>query len=71
MKCPSCGEEMVQGHLFASKDGAFSFGETVPGVFENAKNAKGFVKITPVQAGKRIRVPAWCCERCRKILVEY
>ena len=45
MKCPECGKEMREGYLFCSKDGAFSFANEVPGVFENAKNADGFVKI--------------------------
>ena len=48
MKCPECGKEMREGYLFCSKDGAFSFANEVPGVFENAKNADGFVKITGV-----------------------
>ena len=37
---------MRKGYLFSSKDGAFSFANEVPGVFENAKNAEGFVEIT-------------------------
>ena len=40
MKCPECGKEMRDGYLFCSKDGAFSFANKVPGVFENAKNAQ-------------------------------
>ena len=39
MKCSNCGKEMRKGYLFSSKDGAFSFANEVPGVFENAKNA--------------------------------
>ena len=45
MICPKCGKEMKHGYLFASKDGAFSFADKVPGVFENARNAEGFVQI--------------------------
>ena len=41
MNCPKCGKAMREGYLFTSKDGAFSFANTVPGVFENAKNADG------------------------------
>ena len=44
--CPKCGKEMRKGYLFGSKDGAFSFADEVPGSFENAKNADGFVKLT-------------------------
>ena len=40
MKCSKCGKEMRKGYLFSSKDGAFSFANEVPGVFENAKNAE-------------------------------
>ena len=56
MKCPECGKEMREGYLFCSKDGAFSFANEVPGVFENAKNADGFVKITDLKASHRTRV---------------
>ena len=65
MKCPECGKEMREGYLFCSKDGAFSFANEVPGVFENAKNADGFVKITDLKASHRTRVPASICEECR------
>ena len=46
MKCSNCGKEMRKGYLFSSKDGAFSFANEVPGVFENAKNADGFVAVS-------------------------
>ena len=49
---------MREGYLFCSKDGAFSFANEVPGVFENAKNADGFVKITDLKALHRTRVTA-------------
>lgn len=41
MKCPKCGKEMRTGYLFTSKDGAFSFANEVPGVFENAEKIRG------------------------------
>lgn len=50
MNCPKCGKAMREGYLFTSKDGAFSFANTVPGVFENAKNAVGFVGDHAVKA---------------------
>lgn len=71
MKCPECGKEMREGFLFCSKDGAFSFADQVPGVFENAKNAPGFVKITNLRASRRTRVPALLCEACRTVLFRY
>ena len=70
MKCPECGKEMREGYLFCSKDGAFSFANEVPGVFENAKNADGFVKITDLKASHRTRVPASICEECRTVMLE-
>ena len=46
MKCSKCGKEMRKGYLFCSKDVAFSFANEVPGVFQNAKKADGFVEVT-------------------------
>lgn len=71
MKCIKCYKEMTEGYLFSSKDGAFSFAKEVPGVFTNAKNSEGFVKITPVKAGGRVNIKAHCCEECRTLVVEY
>lgn len=71
MKCPICGNEMRTGYLFGSKDGAFSFADKVPGVFENAKKAQGFVEITPLRANHRIRIAANCCEKCRMVAFQY
>ena len=56
MKCSNCGKEMRKGYLFSSKDGAFSFANEVPGVFENAKNADGFVAQTQSQNTNRSRM---------------
>ncbi len=71
MKCPECGEEMRRGFLFCSKDGAFSFADEVPGIFENAKNAKGFVKITELKPSHRTRVEAFICEACKVVEIKY
>ena len=71
MMCPKCGKEMRNGYLFSSKDGAFSFANEVPGVFENAKNADGLVKITDLKASHRTRVPAFICEGCRTVMLKY
>ena len=67
MKCSNCGKEMRKGYLFSSKDGAFSFANEVPGVFENAKNADGFVEITKLKPSHRTRIEAECCEECRML----
>ena len=56
--CPKCGKEMRNGYLFGSKDGAFSFADEVPGAFENAKNADGFVKLTELKVDGRTSVEA-------------
>ena len=71
MMCPKCGKEMRNGYFFSSKDGAFSFASEVPGALENAKHAEGFVKLTGPRIGGRTRVPAWCCETCRMIVLPY
>lgn len=71
MNCPKCGKEMRNGFLFCSKDGAFSFANEVPGIFENAKHAEGFVQITPLKPSHRVRVAAAICEDCRNVLVDY
>ena len=68
MKCPNCGKEMRDG---CSKDGAFSFANEVPGVFENAKNADGFVKITELKPSHRTKIKASICEECRKVVFDY
>lgn len=71
MKCPDCGEEMKKGFLFCSKDGAFSFANEVPGIFQNARKTDGFVQITSIESGHRVRIEAHCCEKCRKLIVDY
>jgi hypothetical protein len=71
MNCPYCGAEMKEGFLYGSKDGAFSFSEEVPGVFTNAKTAKGYIAITGLKAGKRTNIKAAVCEKCRKLIASY
>lgn len=71
MNCPKCGIKMRKGYLFASKDGAFSFADEVPGVFERASKAKGFVEITPLKASRRTNIEAECCEKCRMVAFQY
>lgn len=62
---------MRKGYLFGSKDGAFSFANEVPGSFENAQNADGFVKLTELKVGGRTSVEACCCDACRMIMIQY
>lgn len=71
MICPKCNKEMRNGYLFCTKDGAFSFANDVPGVFENAKNADGFVMITGIKPSHRTRIAASICEDCRKVVFDY
>lgn len=71
MKCPECGREMQNGYLFGSKDGAFSFAKQVPGVFENAKKAENFVKITDTKVGRRTSAEASLCDECRMLIIRY
>ena len=62
---------MRDGYLFSSKDGAFSFANEVPGVFANAKNTEGFVKITDLKPSHRTSVAASICEDCRTVVINY
>lgn len=71
MKCPKCENEMREGFLFSTKDGAFSFADEVPSVIHNASKAPGFVKITPVKPNHRVHVAAYCCTRCRLVQFEF
>ena len=71
VKAEEFEEKMRKGYLFASKDGAFSFAEEVPGVFEKADKAKGFVKITPLKAGHRTNIAVECCDVCHLVMLEY
>jgi len=40
-------------------------------VFENAKNADGFVKITELKPSHRTHIKAAICEACRKVVLDY
>lgn len=71
MNCPYCNKEMKEGYLFSSKDGAFSFADEVPGVFTNAKKAKGFIEITKLEASHRVQMNGFVCEDCRKVICDY
>ena len=71
MHCPNCNQEMRKGFLFTSKDGAFSFANTVPGILHNAKHTEGFVEITPLKASHRVNIEAYCCEACRLVQFNY
>ena len=61
MNCPECGASMEQGWLFASKDG----------VFENARNAEGFVQITEPKLGCRTSVETWHCAGCKVVAFKH
>lgn len=52
-------------------NGAFSFANEVPGVFENAKNSDGFVEITKLKPSHRTQIEAECCEECRMLVIRY
>ena len=71
MKCSNCGGEMREGYLFSTKDGAFSFANEVPGAFTNARKADGFVQITSLEAGKRVKLHGFICEDCRQLQIDY
>lgn len=71
MICPKCGNEMDNGFVVSTKDGALSFANEVPGIFENAKKTDGYVKLTGQQIGHRTNVKACCCDACRMIIIPY
>ena len=71
MNCPICNQEMRKGYLFTTKDGAFSFANEVPGMLKNAKTEEGFIEITPIKAGSRVHIEAYCCEACRLVQFRY
>lgn len=71
MNCPKCNKEMKKGFLFTTKDGAFSFADSVPSMLRNAKSTEGFIEITPVKAKRRVNVEAYCCESCRLVQFHY
>ena len=71
MTCPNRNNVMRKGFLFASKDGAFSFADEVPGMLHNAKKAEGYIEITPFEPNRRVSIDAYCCEACRIIQFTY
>ncbi len=71
MNYPNCGKEMKEGYLFTTKDGAFSFADEVPRMMKSAKDLAGFIEITPMELGHRVRIEACCCEACRLVQFRY
>lgn len=47
------------------------FANEVPGVFEKADKADGFVEITSLKPGHRTSIAAECCEECRMLVIGY
>ena len=43
----------------------------VPGVFEKADKADGFIEITSLKPGHRTSISAECCEECRVLVIGY
>lgn len=69
MKCETCSNVLEEGYVFSSKDGALSYALKVPGVFENAKEAEGFIRITSGVFGKRSATKAYYCKTCHKFII--
>ena len=70
-KCHKCVQELEQGYIFSTKDGALSFADEVPSSFENARHAPGFVELTTPKVGGRTALPADICRECRQIVIAY
>ena len=43
----------------------------MPGVFEKADKADGFIEITSLKPGHRTSIAAECCEECRMLVIRY
>ena len=43
----------------------------MPGVFEKADKADGFIEITSLKPGHRTSISAECCEECRILVIGY
>ena len=71
MKCPKCGNEMKEGYLFGTKDGALSFANTVPSAFENVKKVKGFIEIKPLKVGGRTSIKEGTWHQVKNIYNSY
>lgn len=71
LTCPVCGNELEEGFLFSTKDGAFSFAKDVPSTFVNAKKMPGFTEITAPKVGGRTSLPARICRTCKTITIDY
>ena len=56
--------------VFIQKYGKDRLNE-VPGVFEKADKADGFVEITSLKPGHRTSIAAECCEECRMLVIGY
>lgn len=69
MKCETCLNLLEEGYLFSSKDGALSYALKIPGVFENAKETKGYIQVTTGVLGKRSAIKAYYCKTCHKFII--
>lgn len=68
MKCPYCGDEMVDGYLISSRDITFSTDD--PERFFRMKKRNDL----ELSTGSGISIPhcAAChCSRCKKIVIDY
>lgn len=68
MKCPYCGEEMVDGYLISSTDISFSTDD--PEQFFRIKKRNDL----ELSTGSGLSIPhcAAChCSRCKKLVIDY
>lgn len=68
MKCPYCGEEMVDGYLISSTDISFSTDD--PERFFRIKKRNDL----ELSTGSGLSIPhcAAChCSRCKKLVIDY
>ena len=71
MKCPYCDEEMVQGEIFGSRPILFGKGEKKGKVSFFSKMLLDGDIVLIDQMSWSNSYPAFTCEKCKKIVIEY
>ncbi len=68
MKCPYCGEEMIDGFLISSRDITFS-NDDPNRTFRIKK--RNDLELTKGSGGSIPHCAACHCSRCKKIVIDY
>lgn len=68
MKCPYCGGEMIKGYVASSRDISFLTDDPNGKILRIKK--KGDIELTK-GLGEIPNCGAYCCNSCKKILIDY